>query len=151
MRALLPVVALFIAGCDSDPSAGDYTTRRPDEASLAATYGFVGDASSPLSEACRLVLHADGTFSLSSYPASSLPSHLRFGGLTTATGQWQIDVAGPVSVVGKRTRAWGVGLWVPQTTNFLFGALTGQAPSYAIVFPRDGLGSQAVFAFQPRD
>jgi hypothetical protein len=38
-----------------------------------------------------------------------------------------------------------------QPTACRLGALTGQAPPYAIVFPRDGLGSRAVFAFHRRD
>jgi hypothetical protein len=91
------LVALFFAGCNADPPAGTYTTKRPDEESLAGTYGFVGDTISPREPECRLVLSSDGTFSLTNYPALSLPesSQLRFGGLTTATGQWRIGGCRP--------------------------------------------------------
>jgi hypothetical protein len=151
MKALLPLTSILLLGCGCDPLSSTYTTEYP-SAGLSGTYVLARHGSEQSFGDCRLHIDDDGTFSIWDVPTldGTMSPFRGFVGLGKILGQWRIDTAGS----SNGHRVWGVAFSAPDLSsysNYFFAVLTGEAPRYTFVFPRDVLGSRVDFEFRRLD
>lgn len=144
-EAFACLCVLLLAGCQYDPFASRYATKKPDAEDVAGRYELVKQTvktQGPVAlegRPCFVELRADGTFTATNVPPWTLdtPGTDFFQSLISGTGTWRIAKVGLLdNGLGKTKTIWGVYLDSKQA-KFMPANLTGNKPPHGLIF---GLG-----------
>ncbi|HVS94340.1 MAG TPA: hypothetical protein VHE59_20020 [Mucilaginibacter sp.] len=145
---------MLLAGCQSDPFAGDYTTGRPKFTDVPGTYRLERQTitENPLSKAdmkATLTLNADGTFIMRNVP-NLLGDTGKYviNEKITCRGKWDIQVVGGVdNGLGREKKHWGISLQNAPDNLSTIG-LMNDAPPYKLIVNNDDpdLGKAIIFS-----
>ncbi len=143
MRILLvPAVLLLVSGCQYDPHAHLYTTKKPQTADVVGRYTLTSqtvtrdELAALQGRPCAIDLRADGTFTATNVPPREIdsPGTNFFDTLLTGSGTWRIDGVGSVDDGVRPLKThWGVYLDSPTNKMQPVG-LTGQKRPYGLIF-----------------
>ena len=142
MRVLfLLILGLLVQGCQYDPYAHLFTTKRPQEADLTGLYVLTeqtvsrGGLSALGGKPCSVEIRSDGTFTGTNIPpwASGEPATNFFGTLRSATGKWRIEGVGGVDDgSGKVETHWGI--YLDSDTKLEPVGLASNKPPYSLIY-----------------
>lgn len=128
MRALLPIWALLLVGCNRGAVSGDaFVTAQPSVKDVPGSYLFVSqsvttnDPSPSKYKRCQLDLNADGTFSVTNFTDWSQSYEV------STTGNWRCE---PIGSYHDRDM-WGIRF--DSSPQIEAAALSGSSAPYKLV------------------